>query len=101
MKARPRRLASVDRPSGVARSLRVLKPTTWRRVYIPGDGAGCPPYSRPSEDQEEVAELILLAGQNNCQDDPPSDGEADAVRAVVPESKRHVHYGATSAAQPT
>jgi hypothetical protein len=38
------------------------------------------PGAHPSEDQEEGVELGPPAGGSNCQNDAPSDGEADAHR---------------------
>jgi hypothetical protein len=60
------------------------------RIHISGDGAGCPPYGPSGEDQEDDAELVSPAGQENRKDDPPSDGDADTVRSIVLQSKRHV-----------
>jgi hypothetical protein len=47
---------------GTLGGLRVLMPPTGRWVHISGDGARCPPYARPSEDQEkELSWPLLLA----------------------------------------
>jgi hypothetical protein len=79
-----------DPPHDLFRRLRVLVPPTRRWVHASGDGPRRPPYARPSEEQEEYVQSVPMGARNNCQDDTPSDGEANAVYPVVPESKRHV-----------